>query len=107
PPESVSVFHVYFPDPWPKRRHRKRRLINAGFLLMLHQKLKSGGLVEVATDDGDYFSEINKAVSQTGIHWSGVRQGVNQRLADVAFRTNYELKYGNAGKTLYYLELKK
>ena len=60
PPESVSMFHVFFPDPWPKRRHRRRRLFSEAFLAALHRVLVPGGRINIATDHADYFEEIQK-----------------------------------------------
>ena len=51
---SVSAFHIFFPDPWPKKRHHKRRLIKRPFTDMLAAKLKSDGYVYMASDWEDY-----------------------------------------------------
>ncbi|MBI4124831.1 MAG: tRNA (guanosine(46)-N7)-methyltransferase TrmB [Deltaproteobacteria bacterium] len=102
---SVSVFHIYFPDPWPKRRHHKRRLLQNGFFSLLRQKLKPGGLVEVATDDADYFEAIKKETALCALPWGGVREGRNERLFPSDVKTNYELKYEADGRELFYLEL--
>lgn len=103
PPETVSVFHVYFPDPWPKRRHRKRRLVTKDFLELLRGQLIGGGRIEMATDDEDYFLQMKKAADAAV--WSSIREG-NGRLAGTG-KTNYEIKYEAAGRALYYLELQK
>jgi tRNA (guanine-N7-)-methyltransferase len=58
PPGSAQAVHVYFPDPWPKRRHRQRRLINERFPLFARQALAEGGVVYVRTDDADYFRQM-------------------------------------------------
>jgi tRNA (guanine-N7-)-methyltransferase len=50
PDRSVAAYHVYFPDPWPKRRHRKRRLLGAEFVRELARTLAPGGLLFLATD---------------------------------------------------------
>src|ERR1700685_1463541 len=47
---SFDAIHLYFPDPWPKRRHFKRRIIQPRFLKLIHDKLKSGGYIHIATD---------------------------------------------------------
>lgn len=106
-PESVSVFHIYFPDPWPKRRHQKRRTVSEDFLRALHAKLRPGGLVELATDDPDYFTEMKKGVAVTAGLWENVRETVNERILDKMNRTNYEIKWASQGKDLYYAELRK
>lgn len=110
-PQSVSVFHLYFPDPWPKRRHRHRRLLTAEFFRRLHERLVNGGLIEIATDFEDYFSEIRKSVTEKGaaggVVWGCIRESVNERLFPAVAQTNYELKYQKEGRPIYYLELQK
>jgi len=60
PPHSASVLHVYFPDPWPKKRHHKNRLINESFPALAHAALVPGGVVYLRTDDQDYFGQMNE-----------------------------------------------
>ena len=55
---SAAAIHVYFPDPWPKRRHWKNRLINPEFTLLLHKALVPGGKVYLRTDDPPYFAQM-------------------------------------------------
>jgi tRNA (guanine-N7-)-methyltransferase len=62
-PESVSVFHVMFPDPWPKRKHHRRRLINREFLDAARAALRPGGEMRLTTDDADYFRWMQKAAA--------------------------------------------
>jgi tRNA (guanine-N7-)-methyltransferase len=58
PPRSVSALHVYFPDPWPKKRHRDRRLVNERFPGLARAALAPGGVVYLRTDDEDYFAQM-------------------------------------------------
>jgi len=58
PPRSVSALHIYFPDPWPKRKHRKNRLVGEDFPEIAHSALADGGLVYLRTDDKDYFGQM-------------------------------------------------
>ena len=60
PPGSVSIAHVGFPDPWPKRYHQRRRLIQDGFMEALHAILADGGELRVKTDDEPYFQWMEK-----------------------------------------------
>jgi tRNA (guanine-N7-)-methyltransferase len=60
PPDSIDVLHVYFPDPWPKRKHRKNRLISERFTDMAANALKVGGVVYLRTDDLDYFQQMTR-----------------------------------------------
>lgn len=58
PPASVQALHLYFPDPWPKRKHRKNRLVNLEFTRLASQILAPGGAVYLRTDDADYFAQM-------------------------------------------------
>ena len=107
PPESVSIFHVYFPDPWPKRRHQTRRVMTADFLRLLHSRLARGGLLEVATDHEDYYEAMKKTVAATAELWDNVRETRNERIVGGMNKTNYELKFEAGGKPLFYMELAK
>jgi tRNA (guanine-N7-)-methyltransferase len=60
PPGSIDALHVYFPDPWPKRKHRKNRLISERFTEVTAQALKIGGIVFLRTDDLDYFEQMTR-----------------------------------------------
>ncbi len=58
PDSSVDGFHLFFPDPWPKKRHHKRRLLNKEFISLIRDKLKPGGYLYVVTDWEDYAGQI-------------------------------------------------
>lgn len=58
PPHSAQALHIYFPDPWPKRKHRRHRLINERFPTIAQQALAPGGTVFLRTDDRDYFEQM-------------------------------------------------
>ncbi|HNQ03945.1 MAG TPA: tRNA (guanosine(46)-N7)-methyltransferase TrmB [Thiobacillaceae bacterium] len=55
---SLEGVHIFFPDPWPKKRHHKRRLIQPAFVALLTQKLKPGGYLHLATDWEDYARQM-------------------------------------------------
>jgi tRNA (guanine-N7-)-methyltransferase len=63
PAASVAVFHLLFPDPWPKRRHSPRRIFTGELLGSLHRALAPDGTLRIATDDTDYFREIERLAS--------------------------------------------
>jgi tRNA (guanine-N7-)-methyltransferase len=68
PDSSVDCFHIYFPDPWPKKRHRKRRFFNDANVTVLIRCLKPSGDIRVATDYGEYFEQIKSVLtSRDGI----------------------------------------
>jgi tRNA (guanine-N7-)-methyltransferase len=58
--ESVSAFHLMFPDPWPKRRHQRRRAVTQEFIGSLHRALAPNGLLHIATDHVEYFQHIER-----------------------------------------------
>lgn len=58
PRHSAAALHIYFPDPWPKRRHRRHRLINEGFPALARRALAPGGVVYLRTDDQTYFEQM-------------------------------------------------
>ena len=55
PPETLDAVHIYFPDPWPKRRHRKRRLLRGATVGQLARLLRPGGRLHLVTDFFDYY----------------------------------------------------
>ena len=63
PPECLDGAHIFFPDPWPKARHHKRRLIQPQFIALLSERLKHGGYVHVATDWEEYAQQILQVLS--------------------------------------------
>ena len=58
PPGSLAGIHVFFPDPWPKKRHHKRRLLQPAFVALLAERLAPGGYLHCATDWQDYAEEM-------------------------------------------------
>jgi tRNA (guanine-N7-)-methyltransferase len=60
PRESIGAFHIYFPDPWPKRKHRANRLVNEHFTEVLRAALKPSGIVYLRTDHVDYFQQMQR-----------------------------------------------
>ncbi|MEY2493140.1 MAG: tRNA (guanine-N7-)-methyltransferase [Verrucomicrobiota bacterium] len=60
--ESVAAFHLLFPDPWPKRRHHRRRLFTPQFTGAVYRALETGGLFHIATDHGNYFQAIQEMI---------------------------------------------
>ena len=63
PEGSLSGVHIFFPDPWPKKRHQKRRLIQSPFCSLVSRRLKQDGYLHIATDWKDYADQILKTLS--------------------------------------------
>ena len=60
PPHAAAALHIYFPDPWPKKKHHKHRLINESFPALARHALAADGTVFLRTDDADYFQQMNE-----------------------------------------------
>jgi tRNA (guanine-N7-)-methyltransferase len=60
PERSVSTFYVYFPDPWPKRRHHDRRLVSPSFVDLISKALVPQGIIHLCTDHTEYYSVMQK-----------------------------------------------
>ena len=58
PKASVQALHLYFPDPWPKRKHWRHRLVNAHFTQVTSQVLAPDGIIYLRTDNADYFAQM-------------------------------------------------
>jgi len=101
---SVSVLHVYFPDPWPKKRHHKRRLVQEPFLRQAERILSPGGRVQIVSDHKGYFEENIEPTLKS----SGVLQVVDYNRPGSAGEgefvgTNFERKYRREGRPFYAL----
>ena len=108
PDSSIICFHIYFPDPWPKKRHHKRRFFNSANLDQLLRCLIPAGTIRIATDHADYFEQIQKVISSH-----------SQTLEKIDFLptagadtgewvgSNFERKYRKENRTIYTLALKK
>jgi tRNA (guanine-N7-)-methyltransferase len=57
-PHSLDAVYLFFPDPWPKKRHQKRRLVEPDFVKLLAQRIKSGGYLQLATDWENYAEQM-------------------------------------------------
>jgi len=108
PDDSVDCFHIYFPDPWPKKRHHKRRFICPANLEHLIRCLKIGGQLKIATDHANYFEVIKMVLAAR-----------NETLQKIAFLptaganagewvgTNFERKYIKNQRQIYTLAVTK
>ena len=72
PDESLDGIHLYFPDPWPKKKHNKRRIVNEGFLSLIHPKIKQGGFIHIATDWVPYAESIQEVFAASTLFTGGV-----------------------------------
>jgi tRNA (guanine-N7-)-methyltransferase len=105
PDKSLNGIQLFFPDPWPKRRHHKRRLIQTSFIKLLITKLKPNGELHLATDWQDYANEMMQVLSSfpelnnlAGINHFAQRS--NQR----PIITKFERQAKQAGRKIWELQ---
>lgn len=72
PDSSLDVVHLFFPDPWPKTRHHKRRIINESFIALVAAKLRTGGYIHIATDWEPYALWIKTKFEQSPLFEGGI-----------------------------------
>ncbi len=100
---SLSVLHIYFPDPWPKKRHHKRRLIQDSFMPTVERVLAPGGRLQLVTDHHDYFEQMREVVGRA----KGFRIAEYNRPGSAAegetVGTNFERKYQREGRPFHAL----
>jgi tRNA (guanine-N7-)-methyltransferase len=100
PAGSVAVFHLLFPDPWPKRRHAPRRIVTESFLESLRRGLVPGGCIRIATDQLEYFRDIERVASSSQF------ETVSERQATDAVST-FERRFRNGAVEIHRLVLRK
>ena len=99
PAACVSVFHLYFPDPWPKRRHSSRRVFQKKFLEEIRRVLRPDGILRLMTDDAPYFAEMRELtrVGWLDSPWDDGRESV---------LTAFEKTFRNRGQIPHQAALK-
>ena len=90
PDGVLNEVHIFFPDPWPKRRHHKRRLIQAPFVKLLAQKLKSNGRLHLATDWEDYAKQMHSVLTADHGFYQEYSMMCPTYLSDQQHRQNIE-----------------
>ena len=78
PHDSISEIWILFPDPWPKKRHLKRRLINVSFFNKIRNYLKKNATIHIASDSKSYISDILLSINQVKKHFKWVNQNKNE-----------------------------
>jgi tRNA (guanine-N7-)-methyltransferase len=95
-PGSVSAFHVYFPDPWPKKKQKKRRLLDGIFFELVGSRLEPGGTLRIATDHPDYGRSLGPLLETVPalerLDWTSL---------PAPPPTHYELKYSKEGRPIW------
>lgn len=93
PSGSVQAIHIYFPDPWPKARHHKRRFFRPPVAQLLRAILQPGGFIHIATDHAEYFEHIVHILDSAG-HWQNVEVwNTDAGSSDTPTATHFEIKF--------------
>ncbi len=101
PPACLSALHLYHPDPWPKKRHHKRRLVQPDFANAAVRAIKPGGVWLIQSDHAEYFAVMREVLDQqveiSELPWeqTGVDPG------EAWEGTNFEIKYTAEGRTIH------
>lgn len=104
-PEQLKQIRVFYPDPWPKRRHIKRRLVNEQFLSLCAKLLAPKAVLHFATDWQDYFEQVAKLADTN--NWRIVAAGTSQQARNQRPLTRYESKAIQEGRVSRDLRLQK
>ncbi|MGA2497439.1 MAG: tRNA (guanosine(46)-N7)-methyltransferase TrmB [Tepidisphaeraceae bacterium] len=100
PDASLSVLHIYFPDPWPKKRHHKRRLIQEKFVPVLQRILAPAGRIQIVTDHAGYFEQIEPVIRNSGLKVVDYNRPGSADDGEFV-GTNFERKYRHEGRPFY------
>jgi tRNA (guanine-N7-)-methyltransferase len=95
-PASVSALHIYFPDPWWKTRHRKRKLFTRDFAERCVRALQPGGRLHFVTDVAEYFAETIEMLKEVA-----VLNALPTPASDTEYLTNFERKYRLEGRPIH------
>lgn len=96
PSQSIAALHVYFPDPWPKRKHWRHRLVNELFPALAERVLVPGGAVYLRTDREEYFTQMTRVFTA---HGGFTPQETPTLLAGV--RTDFERDFAASGTPVF------
>jgi tRNA (guanine-N7-)-methyltransferase len=99
-PRSLAEIHINFPDPWPKRSHGNRRLVGTGFAALAASRLKPGGLIRVASDDGGYLLSVKQVLGRSTYFEEGSSEA--RTANEPSSLTKYELKAHDEGRKCFY-----
>ena len=101
PPKSLEAVHVYFPDPWWKARHKKRRVFRESLVVDIEKGLRDGGDLWVATDVEEYFGVIT-SLMETHPRFARVPWEAKEVVEhDLDYLTNFERKYRIEGRPIH------
>ncbi len=100
-PRSLHAVHVYFPDPWWKSRHKKRRVFNEDFVTESARALIPGGELHLATDVEEYYGVMTELMAGRGDFAFQPTPEARDPVHDLDYLTNFERKYRIEGRPIY------
>lgn len=103
PFNSLDAVHIYFPDPWPKRKQRMRRIVNAENIMMIRNRLKPNGKIYLATDHPDYGQWMKLQIDEVSNYFIVHPYDYSKR----EVTTKWEEKQRQAGWNIHYFLLEK
>jgi tRNA (guanine-N7-)-methyltransferase len=109
PEASLDGIQIFFPDPWPKRRHHQRRLIQPDFVKLALERLQHQGILHLATDWEDYSQDMMEVVSQQSqlLNLAGLGQFAAQRSSQRPIITKFENRAIREGRSIWELQLQR
>ncbi|MGO3112631.1 MAG: tRNA (guanosine(46)-N7)-methyltransferase TrmB [Staphylococcus saprophyticus] len=103
---EVSRLYLNFSDPWPKKRHTKRRLTYQTYLALYKQVLKDDGEIHFKTDNRGLFAYSLESMSQFGMYFTKINLNLHEEDDEENIETEYERKFSDKGSRIYRMEAK-
>ncbi|MGQ5218917.1 tRNA (guanosine(46)-N7)-methyltransferase TrmB [Staphylococcus equorum] len=103
---EIDRIYLNFSDPWPKKRHTKRRLTYHTFLALYKQVLKEDGELHFKTDNRGLFAYSLESMSQFGMYFTKLNLNLHQEDDEDNIETEYERKFSDKGSRIYRMEAK-
>lgn len=107
-PGELDNVYIFFPDPWPKKRHHKNRLITYEFLMTLYELQRPGSVVQFKTDNVEYFDWVMERLPKTPYKIEAQTRNLHEsEWASENFHTHFEKLWTGKGLKTHYLRLRK
>ncbi len=101
---SIKGICFFYPDPWPKKRHQRFRVLTSELFSLLNKKLKNNGFIWIKTDNADYYNELCEIKE---INLFQKLANIDSVLAESSYKSNFEMIFNNQNKNQYSLILQK